>query len=50
MTNVPDQVLSGRDNRMDVARIGEDVGFVAQFDLASGLRDHFEWRESGFTE
>ena len=51
VTDVPDQVLSGRDNRMDVARIGEDVGFVAQFDLASGLRDYLEWREStGFTE
>ena len=43
--------VSGRANKMDVARIGEDVGFVAQIGLASGLRDYLAWREAtGFTE
>ena len=51
VTDVSHQDLSGRGNRMNVARIREDVGFVAQFDLASGLRDYLSWREStGFTE
>ncbi len=50
-TNVPEKDLSGRGSRMDVTRMEEDVGFVAQFDLASGLRDYFAWREAtGFTE
>lgn len=49
--DVPDQELSGRGNRMDVARIREDLGFVAQFDLASGLRDYLAWRAAtGFNE
>jgi UDP-glucose 4-epimerase len=43
--------LSGRASRMDVTRIMEDVGFVAQFDLAAGLREYLAWREhTGFTE
>ena len=36
---------------MGVGRIAEDVGFVAEFDLATGLRDYLAWREaSGFLE
>ena len=52
VTEVPRQDdLSGRANQMDVARIREDVGFVAQIGLASGLRDYLAWREAtGFTE
>jgi nucleoside-diphosphate-sugar epimerase len=43
--------ISGRANKMDVARIRDDVGFVAQIDLASGLSDYLAWREAnGFTE
>jgi len=50
-TDVPEKDLSGRASRMDVTRIAEDVGFVAQFDLATGLRDYLAWREAtGFTE
>ena len=50
-TAVPEKDLSGRASRMDVTRIEEDVGFVAQFDLATGLRDYLAWREAtGFTE
>ena len=50
-TDVPEKDLSGRASRMDVTRIEEDVGFVAQFDLATGLRDYLAWREAtGFTE
>ena len=51
VTDLAHQDVSGRPNKMDVARIREDVGFVAQFDLATGLRDYLTWREStGFTE
>ena len=43
--------VSGRANMMDVTRMREDVGFVAQYDLATGLRDYLTWRETtGFTE
>ncbi len=31
---------------MDVIRIEKDVGFVAQFDLATGLGDYLTWREA----
>ena len=49
--DVPEKGLSGRASRMDVTRIEEDVGFVAQFDLAAGLRDYIAWREAtGFTQ
>ena len=49
-TDVPEKDSSGRAIRMDVTRIEEDVGFVAQFDLATGLRDYLAWREAaGFT-
>lgn len=42
---------AGRENRMDVTRIKEDLGFTAKFDLASGLRDYMEWREANhFTD
>ena len=30
---------------MDVTRLREDVGFTAQFDLASGISDYLTWRE-----
>ena len=52
VTDVPRQDdMSGRANQMDVARIRDDVGFVAQTGLASGLRDYLAWREAtGFTE
>ena len=51
VVDVPQKELPGRSNRMDVTRIREDVGFVAQFDLASGLREYLTWRETtGFTE
>ncbi len=51
VTDVPDYEVSGRPNKMDVTRIRDDVGFVARFDLASGLRDYLTWRENaGFTE
>ena len=38
--------LSGRASKMDVNRIADDVGFVAQFDLMAGLRDYLAWREA----
>ena len=38
--------LSGRASKMDVSRIADDVGFVAQFDLTDGLRDYLAWREA----
>ena len=51
VTDVPHHDMSGRPNKMDVTRIREDVGFVAKYDLASGIRDYLTWREStGFTE
>ena len=51
MTDMPEKGLSGRASRMDVTRIEEDVGFVAQFDLPTGLRDYLAWREAtGFSE
>ena len=31
---------------MDATRLGEDLGFAASFDLASGLSDYLDWRES----
>ncbi len=50
-TDVPEKDLSGRASRMDVTRIEEDVGFVAKFDLATGLQDYLAWREAtSFTE
>ena len=50
-TDGAEKDLSGRASRMDVTRIEEEVGFVAQFDLATGLRDYLAWREAtGFTE
>jgi nucleoside-diphosphate-sugar epimerase len=49
--DVPEKDLPGRASGMDVTRIEEDVGFVAQFDLATGLRDYLAWRQAtGFTE
>ena len=36
----------GRENRLDVTRLKEDLGFVAHLDLASGLRDYMTWRET----
>ena len=49
--DVSEKDLSGRASRMDVTRIEEDVGFVAQFDFATGLGDYLTWREAtGFTE
>ena len=43
--------VSGRANIMDVSRIRDDVGFVAKYDLASGLREYLTWRETtGFSE
>lgn len=38
--------LSGRASKMDVSRIADDVGFVAQFGLTDGLRDYLAWREA----
>ena len=50
-TDVSKKDLSSRANRMDVTRMEHDVGFVAQFDLATGLWDYLAWREAtGFTE
>ena len=38
-------------NRMDVTRLREDVGFVPEYDTASGIRHYLEWRkETGFSE
>ena len=49
--DVQEKELSGRASKMDVSRIREDVGFVAEFDLAAGLRDYLAWREAtGFIE
>ena len=49
--DVAEKELSGRASKMDVSRIEQDVGFVAQFDLKDGLRDYLAWREAtGFTE
>jgi nucleoside-diphosphate-sugar epimerase len=31
---------------LDVTRLREDVGFTASFDLASGLKDYLQWRET----
>jgi nucleoside-diphosphate-sugar epimerase len=43
--------VTGRANIMDVTRMREDVGFAAEYDLATGLRDYLAWREAtGFTE
>ena len=44
-TDVSEKDLSGRASRMDVTRMQDDVGFVARFDLATGLRDYLGWRE-----
>ena len=50
-TEVPEADIPGRPNQLDVTRLEQDVGFVAQFDLRSGLRDYLAWRqETGFTE
>ncbi len=49
--DVPETPSFGRASRMDATRIEKDVGFVARFDLAAGLRVYLEWREAtGFTE
>ena len=51
VVDVREKDVGGRGNRMDVARLQEDVGIVAQFDLVSGLRDYLEWRrDTGFTD
>ena len=51
VTDVRSGELPGRANRMDVTRIQEDLGFVPQFDLRSGLRDYLTWRRANdFTE
>ena len=50
-TDVAEKDLSGRASRMDVTRMEDDVGFVARFDLATGLRDYLAWRDAtDFTE
>ncbi len=37
--------------RMDVARLREDIGFTAQYDLAAGLDAYLQWREEyGFRD
>ena len=47
-TSIPDSSApSGRDQpRVDVTRIREDLGFVAKFDLVSGLRHYITWRQA----
>ena len=51
VVEVAEKDLGDRGHRMDVARLREDVGFVAEFDLMSGLRDYLAWRlDAGFTE
>ena len=50
-TDVPEVEIPGRASRMDVTGLEQDVSFVAEFDLMSGLRDYLAWREAtGFTE
>jgi len=31
---------------MDVTRLREDVGFVAQYDILSGIKDYIKWRKA----
>ena len=51
VVDVPDkEPVEGR-NRMDVTRLLQDVGFVPEYDTASGIRHYLEWRqETGFSE
>lgn len=44
--DVAERDLSGRASKMDVSRIEEDLGFVAKFDLATGLQDYLTWRQA----
>ncbi len=46
MTDVPEVEIPGRASRMDVTRLEQDVDFVAELDLRSGLRDYLAWREA----
>ena len=42
--------VNGR-NLMDVTRLIQDVGFVPEYNTASGIRSYLEWREeTGFSE
>ena len=41
----PGTSLRGRENRLDVTRLREELGFVAKFDLTAGLREYMKWRE-----
>jgi len=38
--------LRGRQNRLDVTRLKEDLGFFGKFDLTSGLGEYMQWREN----
>ncbi len=40
------QTLTGQDSMMDVSRLQKDTGFVAGFDLATGLGEYMKWREA----
>ena len=51
VVDVASREAVGSGNRMDVTRLRDDVCFVPQFDLVSGLRDYIAWRETNrFTE
>ncbi len=51
VVDVPDKEPVEISYRMDVTRLLQDVGFVPEYDTASGIRHYFEWRqETGFTE
>lgn len=38
--------LRGRQNRLGVTRLKDDVGFCGKFDLTTGLQDYMQWRET----
>ena len=46
-----DASYGGSRSRMDVSRLRDDIGFTAEYDLATGLNAFLEWRdESGFRD
>ena len=44
VVDVPPTEIPGSGNAIDATRLREDVGFVPEFDLASGLADYMAWR------
>jgi len=46
-----DVSYGGSRSRLDVSRLRDDIGFIAEYDLAAGLNAYLQWREEyGFRD